>query len=291
MNNIPPNLKEDNSTRASLELLYNISRELAQPSIYASCWNECCFYPCKMLGLLMDPLIVLDDNGIPVNSAIITGDTVHKHTTKRLADTLDKGLSGWVVHERKVALVENTHRDPRWMPRRYEDDKTQVPKSAVCAPILTRNKLVGVLTLVHPRPGFFRTEHVALVQAIADQAGIAVLNARLYDESQRQAGVMTALAKTALGDFIRPQSRGCFYGHPGTNEFGAQCPGGHAYFGRSPKWQPGAEGCQGVVENQNRKITAGDRTWNILLGSRTGYWCDHPRCEQGRTFRSQRRSS
>ena len=66
-------------------------------------------------------------------------------------------------------------------------------------PILTRNKLVGVLTLVHPKPGFFSTEHVALVQAIADQAGIAVLNARLYAESQRQAEVMTALAKSASG--------------------------------------------------------------------------------------------
>jgi PAS domain S-box-containing protein len=35
------------------------------------------------------------------------------------------------------------------------------------------------------------------MQAIADQAGIAVLNARLYTESQRQARVMTALAEGA----------------------------------------------------------------------------------------------
>jgi PAS domain S-box-containing protein len=53
------------------------------------------------------------------------------------------------------------------------------------------------MTLVHPKPGTFTKEHVALVQAIADQAGIAVLNARLYAESQRQARVMTALAESA----------------------------------------------------------------------------------------------
>ena len=35
------------------------------------------------------------------------------------------------------------------------------------------------------------------MQAIADQAGVAVLNARLYTESQRQARVMTALAESA----------------------------------------------------------------------------------------------
>ncbi len=85
------------------------------------------------------------------------------------------------------------------MPRQYEDDEKQLPKSAVSAPILTRDKLVGVLTLVHPKLGFFGPEHVSLVQAIADQAGIAVLNARLYDESKRQAEVMTTLAKSASG--------------------------------------------------------------------------------------------
>ena len=35
------------------------------------------------------------------------------------------------------------------------------------------------------------------MQAIADQAGITVLNARLYAESQRQARVMTALVASA----------------------------------------------------------------------------------------------
>ncbi len=199
MNNTLPKIKENNSARASLELLYNISRELSSALDLRTLLERVLFLSMQNVGAINGSIIVLDDNGIPVDSAIITGDTVHKHTTKRLADTLDKGLSGWVVRERQVALVENTHRDPRWMPRRYDDDKTQVPKSAVSAPILTRNKLVGVLTLVHPQPGFFTTEHVSLVQAIADQAGIAVLNARLYAESQRQTQVMTALAKSASG--------------------------------------------------------------------------------------------
>ncbi|HLO15890.1 MAG TPA: ATP-binding protein, partial [Anaerolineales bacterium] len=56
---------------------------------------------------------------------------------------------------------------------------------------------VGVLTLVHPAPNAFTEEQLALMQAIADQAGVAVLNARLYTESQRQARVMTALAEGA----------------------------------------------------------------------------------------------
>ncbi|MBS1249101.1 MAG: hypothetical protein MAG431_00674 [Chloroflexi bacterium] len=71
------------------------------------------------------------------------------------------------------------------------------PKSVVAVLVLVRDKLVGVATLSHPEPMALTEEHLNLFQAIADQAGVAVLNARLYDESRRQARVMTALAQSA----------------------------------------------------------------------------------------------
>jgi PAS domain S-box-containing protein len=190
---------EDNSTRSSLELLYHISRELSSALDLRTVLERILFLSMQNVGAINGSIIVLDDNGIPVDSAIITGETIHDRTTERLRETLERGLSGWVVREQRVALVENTNEDPRWMPRQYEDDEKQLPKSAVSLPLLTHDKLVGVLTLVHPRTGFFSPDHVALVQAIADQAGIAVLNARLYAESQRNAQVMTSLAKSASG--------------------------------------------------------------------------------------------
>ncbi|OGO10966.1 MAG: hypothetical protein A2030_06945 [Chloroflexi bacterium RBG_19FT_COMBO_50_10] len=194
-----PNITEDNTTRSSLELLYHISRELSSALDFRTVLERILSLSMQNVGAINGSIIVLDDNEAPVDSAIIAGDTLHNHTTRRLRETLERGLSGWVVRERRVALVENTNEDARWMPRQYEDDEKQLPKSAVSVPLLTRDKLVGVLTLVHPRTGFFTSDHVALVQAIADQAGIAVLNARLYDESQRNAQVMTSLAKSAAG--------------------------------------------------------------------------------------------
>ncbi|MCK4726735.1 MAG: GAF domain-containing protein, partial [Anaerolineales bacterium] len=53
------------------------------------------------------------------------------------------------------------------------------------------------MTLVHPIPNSFSSAHLELIQAIADQAGISVLNARLYEESLRRTRVMTALADSA----------------------------------------------------------------------------------------------
>jgi PAS domain S-box-containing protein len=62
---------------------------------------------------------------------------------------------------------------------------------------MVRDRFVGVMTMVHPEAGFFNESLLTFFQVIADQSGIAILNARLYAESQRQAHVMTALAETA----------------------------------------------------------------------------------------------
>lgn len=193
----PQRKPEVEATRASLELLYHVSRELTTALDLHTVLQRVVFLAMRTVGAISGSIIVLDDNGRPVESAIITGEYVHDHTTQRLRVTLEKGLAGWVVRNRQSVLVTDTGRDDRWMQKQYEGEEATAPKSAVSAPLLVRERMVGVMTLVHPQAGFFNHDHLALVQAIADQAGIAVLNARLYAESQRQARVMTALAESA----------------------------------------------------------------------------------------------
>ncbi len=188
---------ENLTTRDSLELLYNISRELAAALDLRTVLERVLFLSMKNVGAISGSIIVLDDNGQPVESAIITGTQVHDHTTQQLRVTIERGLAGWVIRQRKAVLVPDTSQDERWLRRPDDAEDRTGPKSAVSAPILTREQLVGVVTLAHPTPGFFKQDHLDLVQAIADQAGIAILNGRLYAESQRQARVMTALAESA----------------------------------------------------------------------------------------------
>lgn len=188
---------EVETTRASLELLYHISRELTTALDLRTVLQRVVFLSMRTVGALSGSIIVLDDSGRPVESAIITGEQVHDHTTQRLRITLEKGLAGWVVRNRQAVLVADTSRDERWLPRQYDTEEQAGPRSAVSAPLLVHDRLVGVMTLVHLSAGFFTPEHLELVQAIADVAGIAVLNARLYADSQRQVRVMTALAESA----------------------------------------------------------------------------------------------
>ena len=57
-------------------------------------------------------------------------------------------------------------------------------RSWLIAPLLARNRLVGLLALEHPEPRHFSTWHAELTQAFADHAAVAIENARLYREAR-----------------------------------------------------------------------------------------------------------
>ncbi|MGD9093226.1 MAG: GAF domain-containing protein [Anaerolineales bacterium] len=184
-------------TRASLELLYVISREIAAALDLHTVLQRVLYLSMKNVGAISGSIIVLDESGQPVESAIITGSEYYGETTQQLRITYEKGLAGWVIRNNQAALIPDTSKDERWLHRPDDAEDQTGAKSAVSAPVLAREQLVGVITLVHPKPSFFNDDHLTLVKAIADQAGIAVLNARLYAESQRQARVMTALVESS----------------------------------------------------------------------------------------------
>lgn len=187
----------EDHTRALLEVLIQVNREVAAALDLRTVLQRLLFAAIQNVGGERGSIVVLDDTGKPIDATIVYGRSLHEHTTQQLRETVDRGLAGWVVRHRKAALVPDTSQDERWL-RRADDALDQSgAKAAICVPLLARERLVGVLTLVHSLPNVFGPEHLELMQAIADQASIAVLNARLYTESSRQARIMTALADGA----------------------------------------------------------------------------------------------
>jgi PAS domain S-box-containing protein len=189
-------MPEDRS-QLILELLINISREVASALDLRTVLQRLLFAAMQHVGGERSSIFVIDDAGKPVDATIVYGQKFHEHTTQQLRDTVERGLAGWVMQNRKAALVADTSKDTRWLRRPDDTTNKNGSKSAICVPLLARDRLVGVLTLVHSIPNAFNERHLELMQAIADQASMAVLNARLYSESQRTARVMTALAEGA----------------------------------------------------------------------------------------------
>ena len=190
-------ITSNGTTRASLELLYHISREIAATLDLSSLLQRVLFLSMQNIGAFSGSIIALDEDLEPVASTIIHDKRIIKQPNEQLRITLEKGLAGWVVKNKQAVLLPDSSRDDRWLRRPDDELNTAGGKSVISVPFVARGQVTGVITLVYRQINFFKLEHLALVQAIADQAAVGVMNARLYSESQRQAQIMTTLANSA----------------------------------------------------------------------------------------------
>jgi len=66
-------------------------------------------------------------------------------------------------------------------------------KSVLVAPIIMKEKISGVLRLLTKSPRLFKNNEIQFVAALAEQCGIAIENARAYEEQNRQIGYLKSL--------------------------------------------------------------------------------------------------
>ena len=127
-------MKQDHN-RSLLELLISVSREVATALDLRTVLQRLLFAAMQNVGGERGSIVVMDDAGKPVDATIVYGKQLHEHTTQQLRDTVERGLAGWVVRNRKAALVPDTSKDERWL--RREDDAVEKTgaKSAICVPL------------------------------------------------------------------------------------------------------------------------------------------------------------
>jgi signal transduction histidine kinase len=101
----------------------------------------------------------------------------------------DEGVPGWVVKHRQALIVPQAAADPRVHPYVVRDGV----RSVLAIPLIAREQVVGVLNLyAKTNLDAFDTEAVQLAQVFADQAAIAIENARLMGELRRAAAELEA---------------------------------------------------------------------------------------------------
>ncbi len=90
----------------------------------------------------------------------------------------------------KPCLVPSTTAEPGWM--RLDRDEDSWTHSYIGVPIQARGQVIGFLNLDSRQDGFFTPIDATRLQAFADQAAIAIENARSYDELEQRVKARTA---------------------------------------------------------------------------------------------------
>jgi signal transduction histidine kinase len=75
--------------------------------------------------------------------------------------------------------------------------ETHWVRSSLGVALSTRGQVMGFLHLASGTPNFYNEAYARQLQAFADQAAIAIENARLYDSLQQQAAELTALYRAS----------------------------------------------------------------------------------------------
>jgi D-sedoheptulose 7-phosphate isomerase len=151
--------------RSSLEQFSRISQDLASKLNLHDLLCQILPMTLESVGATSGSIVVLDEKGAMVDGVLAYAGEVHLETKEKLNDIMQHGLAGWVIENRQAALVTNTADDPRWLPRSWEN-ASKSARSALSVPLLTRDRVVGVVTLVYPEAGRFTMEDLALLTAI-----------------------------------------------------------------------------------------------------------------------------
>ena len=117
----------------------------------------------------------------------IDSPSAHLGLLSHAALTPDAGVSGRSMQTRQVEWTGAYLEDDRFAHTEERDSFVRASgiKSVIAAPLVHRDVVLGAITVYGDRPDAFDAEDAALLAALADQAAVAIANARLIEELER----------------------------------------------------------------------------------------------------------
>ncbi len=134
----------------------------------------------RLMECEVGSLLLLNDENDELVFEVALGERGKELKEIRLR--VGEGIAGWVAKTGEPALVNDVQSDPRFSGR--VDVRTHfVTRNMICAPVKSHERSIGVLQAInrltdHP----FAEEDQRLFESLARHVGIAIENARLYEE-------------------------------------------------------------------------------------------------------------
>jgi uroporphyrinogen-III synthase len=87
---------------------------------------------------------------------------------------LDEGLTGWVARERRLlAISREAYNDPRF--KFFKDLPEDTYESFLSAPVISRNRIVGVINVQHRNPHAHTGSELEMITTVGEQVGCLLM--------------------------------------------------------------------------------------------------------------------
>jgi sigma-B regulation protein RsbU (phosphoserine phosphatase) len=102
-----------------------------------------------------------------------------------------EGVTGQAAQLRQAVLVDDVTKDPTYI--------AAIPnvRSELAVPLITKNRVIGVIDLEARDPDYFNEEHSRLLTLVASRIAGGIENAQLYTRTTRQARILLLLNEIA----------------------------------------------------------------------------------------------
>jgi sigma-B regulation protein RsbU (phosphoserine phosphatase) len=136
----------------------------------------------ELTGAEHGSLFLLDRSGMVIDSLLVRSNLSPGQISTLIGSVMEKGLAGWVSRKRQIGLVDDTATDERWLTL---PDQPFAARSALAVPIISGERILAILTLMHSRPGHFTPDAAELMRLTAGQMALVMENANLFSRLNR----------------------------------------------------------------------------------------------------------
>jgi signal transduction histidine kinase len=181
----------DESRRRAEELaaLYSTSQLITARLDVASVLDRIARSVTSLIGSTGCGIGLLDPTGTQLVHAAAHG--FKSEAWRALVLPVGEGIMGRCAETQAALRVDDVARDAR-SARRDVDEREGI-RSMLCVPLRVAGQMLGVISAFSTRPSAFSAHHQRVLEAFAEQAGIAVQNAQLFEQSVRRARETRAL--------------------------------------------------------------------------------------------------
>ena len=164
----------------SYRRLIDISRDLASTLDLDILLSRIVHAAAEISGSEAASILLYDDASRQLYFQVSTN--MDESTRRGITVPLDGSIAGWIVTNRKPVRITNAHEDERFYSN-VEAVTGLSTQSLLGIPLITKNKIVGVLEALNKHKGKFSEIDESLLLVLGAQAAVAIENTRLFQQS------------------------------------------------------------------------------------------------------------
>jgi len=107
---------------------------------------------------------------------------IEKPLMKGLVVPVNHSIAGWVVQNKKPTIINDTSKENRHFTKIGQTTQMET-RSLLASPLISKNRLVGVLEAINKRSGQFDQNDVDMLMTLSAQAAVAIETSWLFQQS------------------------------------------------------------------------------------------------------------